>query len=258
MSSHWLPISEPLPLSRDAVHVVRVPLQADDDQIALFQSLLSPDESARADRFKVPQPRRHFIVCRATLRRLLAACLNCKPTDVEFEYGLHGKPSLRSVGGATSRIQFSVSHSADHALIAIAMDRQVGIDLEFQDPAVRILKLAKRFFSPRESAELAGLKESDQLAGFFRCWTCKEAYLKGTGFGLSFSLSKFSVSVDPYQPAKLLEVVDQPEELDRWRLISLHPAAAFSAALLIEAKADDQVKMHLWAKEAASNFSPCR
>lgn len=245
-SSPWLPISEPLRLSRDTVHVVRVALEADDDQIASLQSLLSPDESARADRYKVPQPRRHFIVCRATLRQLLAACLNCQPTDIEFEYGLHGKPSLRPIATSAPMIQFSVSHSADQALIAIAMDRQVGVDIEFQDPSVRILKLAKRFFSPRESAELFSLPECDQLAGFFRCWTSKEAYLKGTGFGLSFPLSKFSVSVDPHQPVKLIEVIDQPEELARWRLMSLDPTSAFSAAILFEAKADDQVMMSLW------------
>lgn len=234
----WPPLAEPLQLSPQAVHVVHVPLEADDRQLDRLKANLSPDESKRADRYKVLRPKQHFIVCRAVLRRLLGECLNCLPSQVEFEYGNHGKPSLRRPEPSTPRIEFSVSHSADQALIALTVGRRIGVDIEQIDSSVQTLKLAQRFFSPREASELVALPEAIQLAGFYRGWTCKEAYLKATGFGLSFPLNKFSVSLDPRLPVELLEVIDQPEELNRWRLLSLDPAGGFAAAVMFEASDD--------------------
>ena len=244
----WLPMTEPLAASPETVHVVRVPLLTDDNTLEQMKSLLSPDEIARADRYKVPVPRRHFIVCRAVLRQLLGACVKCHPKEIAFDYGPQGKPLLRQ-SSSSKGIQFSVSHSADQALIAIAVDRLTGVDIERIDPAVRILKLAQRFFSPREAAELTRLPERDQLAGFFQGWTSKEAYLKSTGFGLSFPLDKFSVSLDPHQPPRLLDVVDQPTELARWRLLPLHPIPGFAAAIMFEANSVDRVNVQQWCWE---------
>ncbi len=233
--SPWPRLAQPLQLSRQTVFVVHVPLETDDGQLDRLKSVLSPDESTRADRYKVPQPRRHFIACRAVLRQLLGECLNCSPAEVQFDYGSHGKPALRQSDSTSPRIEFSVSHSSDQALIAMTAGRLIGVDIEQQDPSVRIMKLAQRFFSAREATELMRLPEADQQAGFFRGWTCKEAYLKATGFGLSFPLNKFSVSLDPRQPAQLLEVVDQPTELTRWRLLTLSPPEGFAAAVMFEA-----------------------
>lgn len=244
-SSPWHPLVEPLSLQRDCVHIFRVSLESDDRQLEQFKALLSPDESARADRFKVAHPRRHFIVCRAVVRQLLGQCVDCDPQQVEFEYGPHGKPALRQPT-TVPRIEFSVSHSADQGLIAIAIDRQIGVDLEEMNPAVRILKLATRFFSPREATELASLPEADQLAGFYRGWTCKEAYLKATGFGLSFPLNKFSVSLNPRIPTQLIQVIDQPQELARWKLLPLQPKDGFAGAVLFEASIGDAVELKLW------------
>jgi 4'-phosphopantetheinyl transferase len=245
-SSDWLPLVAPLSLSPHTVHVIRIPLQVEDDTLSQLKTLLCPDEVARADRYKVPQPRRHFIVCRATLRQLLGTCLNCPATEIDFTYGEHGKPALQQQTAAP-RLEFSVSHSADQALIAIAHDRPIGVDIEQIDPAVRILKLATRFFSSRESAELTNLPECDQLAGFYRGWTSKEAYLKATGCGLSFPLNKFSVSLNPHQPAKLIEVIDQPDELNRWHLTALDPLPGFAAAILFYAARSEQIQLQRWS-----------
>ena len=154
--------------------------------------------------------------------------------------GTGGRPQDQTL------LDFSVSHSADLALIAIAAGRRVGVDVEQHDAKVRILKLAARFFSPREAAQLASLSEYDQLAGFYRGWTCKEAYLKATGLGLSFPLSKFTVALNPHEPASLLDVVDQPDEAARWRMQSLDVATGFSAALLVEAASHEVVHVRRW------------
>ena len=243
----WKPLTTPLALEPSLVHVVRIGLDADESSLHELRSLLSSDEAARAARYKVELPRRHFIICRAILRRLLASCLACDPRGVEFEYGAHGKPALCQSTHSGQDVRFSVSHSSDQALIAVARGRQVGVDIERIDPTVRILKLANRFFSPREAQELAGLPSCDQPGGFYKGWTCKEAYLKGTGFGLSFPLNHFSVSLNPHQPARLIEVVDQPSELTRWRLLSLDHSPDFAAALLYESATGEPVSVIQWA-----------
>ena len=245
-SSLWHPLIEPPKLSADAVHVIYVSLQSEEARIENLRSLLAPDELVRADRYKVERARRQFTICRASLRWLLASCIGSSPTEIAFEYGPHGKPALQTGSGATSRIEFSVSHSADHALIAISPNRHIGVDVEQIDETVRIIKLAERFFSKREAAELNRLPSHDQLAGFFRGWTSKEAYLKATGFGLSFPLDRFSVSLNPHQPAKLCEVVDNPTELSRWRLLSLDPIPGFAAAILFEATEQEEVALNRW------------
>lgn len=272
-------MTEPLPLTTGIVHVVRLDLAAGPDRIESLRSVLAPDELVRADRFRFDEPRRRFIVCRAALRRLLGSSLNCEPEALKFAYGPHGKPMLESggVAGETkppltldlspedegegtsgkssvsasnfdeAPLDFSVSHSGELALIAITVGRRVGVDVEQHDAMVKTLKLAARFFSPREAAQLAGLPEGDQFAGFYRGWTCKEAYLKATGFGLSFPLGKFTVALNPREPVGLLEVADQPDEAARWRMHSLHVAAGFSAALLVEAATRELVGVRQWS-----------
>ena len=252
-------------LSRDVVHVVRLNLDVPSSQVESLRSVLSHDELARADRFKFAEPRRRFIACRAALRQLLGGLLGQAATEIEFTYGLHGKPQLATSGAMVEVTmqpgrsslglpsEFSVSHSADLALIAVCGGRRVGVDLERHDAKVRIHKLATRFFSSRESAELASLPAADQLAGFYRGWTSKEAYLKATGFGLSFPLNQFTVAMNPSQPARLLDVAEQPNRSDlgneaaRWTMHSLNVADQFSAALLVEAIASENVLVRQWS-----------
>jgi 4'-phosphopantetheinyl transferase len=266
MDAHdWPELTEPLPLAGDIVHVVRLNLHADPSRIERMRSVLSPDELTRADRYNFDEPRQRFIVCRAALRQLLGECLNREAGSLAFTYGPHGKPMLmagntkapltlalspqgRGEGtGGQTQFDFSVSHSADLALIAITVGRRVGVDVERHDAKVRIHKLATRFFSPREAAELASLPECDQLVGFYRGWTCKEAYLKATGFGLSFPLSKFTVALNPHSPVSLQEVTDLPDEAARWQMHSLNVADDFSAALLVETSSRELVSVRQWS-----------
>jgi 4'-phosphopantetheinyl transferase len=245
--SDWPALNAPIAPRTDSVAVVQLDLRAELEQIAQLREVLSPDEIARADRYKFDELRRRFVVCRATLRRLLGEYSKSPPEALVFAYGPHGKPALSGQRDDVTRIEFSVSHSADVALIALAMGRRVGVDVEQHDASVKIHRLAARFFSPRETAELMGLPDEMQRSGFYRGWTSKEAYLKATGFGLSFSLSKFTVSLDPCRPAALVEVIEQADEPSRWRMHSLEMHDGFSAALLVEARADEVVSVQRWS-----------
>jgi 4'-phosphopantetheinyl transferase len=74
---------------------------------------------------------------------------------------------------------------------------------------------------------------SEQRGGF-NCWTRKEAYIKAQGLGLLLSLESFDVSLDPDQPVNLRATRPDPQEADRWTLLSLEVSPDYAAALAVE------------------------
>ena len=225
-NSTWsTPSAHPV-LSDDEVHVWRASL---DQPTADYAVLLSADEQAKAQRFRFEQDRRRFIVGRGTLRIILGRYVNSPPEKLQFEYRAHGKPVLTA-----ESLCFNLSHSEELALYAVTHNREVGIDLEHIRPIPDVGKLAEQFFSPAERAELDALPLSKKLDSFFSGWTRKEAYLKARGDGMTYPLDQFSVSMDCEQPAKLLEVKDDPQELSRWSLHTLTPAPGYIGALAVE------------------------
>ncbi|MGF1507207.1 MAG: 4'-phosphopantetheinyl transferase superfamily protein [Chloroflexi bacterium] len=134
--------------------------------------VLSPGERQRADRCLNEQARAQFVVGRAVLRWLLAALTGGPP---RIETGPYGKPYLP----AHPVVQFNLSHSAGHIVIAVDRGRAVGVDIEAVRPLPDAAALAEVAFSPAERAAAAA-----DLDEFFTLWTRKEALLKamGTGF----------------------------------------------------------------------------
>jgi 4'-phosphopantetheinyl transferase len=217
-------------LSGDEVHVWRASL---DQPAADYAMLLSTDEQGRGERFRFEQERRRFIVGRGTLRIILGRYLNLAPENLEFEYRPHRKPVL-SAGLLQPELNFNLSHSEEMMLLAVTQTREVGVDLEYIRPSLDVEKLAEQFFSPSERAELDALPSNKRLNSFFSGWTRKEAYLKARGDGMTYPLDQFSVCMDCDQPAKLLEVKDDPRELSRWSFHNLTPAPGYVGALAVE------------------------
>ena len=151
--------------------------------------ILSPDEIERAASFKFELHRRRFIAARSILRMILAHLLDASPQAIELSPGPHGKPQLAS----ESPIRFNVSHSADVALFAFALQREVGVDVEVRRTVEDAEQLAARFFSPGEAAQLRELSEPERSAEFLRLWTYKEACVKALGEGLAFPLDGIEI-----------------------------------------------------------------
>ena len=154
------------------------------------------EEKIRAERLKLAQSRKRFIITRGSLKQKLGHFLDCSPETLRFSYGEHGKPVLAEKYAANP-IAFSVSHSGDRCLIALTKQQQIGIDLEKINHHTDYLAIAKRYFSITELVALNALPDTSRRRGFFAGWTRKEAFLKSIGAGLSFGLDSFEVSVDP-------------------------------------------------------------
>jgi len=119
-------------------------------------------------------------------------------------------------------------------LYGFACDRAIGIDLEYIRSVMDVQQIARRFFSPSESAFILNLPDEEKTAAFFRGWTAKEAYLKATGDGLSGSLDKIEVSLLPNEPVRLVKIDDNAQIAAQWRLHSLIPATNYVATLAVE------------------------
>ena len=228
----WLPEEPCWTIESHEVHVWRLAFTTTPAALNGLSAVLSPDEESRAAAFHFERDRRRFISTRGLLRRLLGKYASQPPDRIEFVYAVHGKPRLAETDNDLN-LQFNVAHSGNLALLAVARDLPLGIDVEQIRPLIEGEQIARRYFSPREVADYLSLPEADRQAAFFRCWTRKEALLKGWGSGLSTPLSEFSVSLLPGEPAILRE--GSGLDARPWRLYDLHPAAGYSAALAVSA-----------------------
>lgn len=201
-------------------------------------SVLSTDEVARANRFHFEKDRNHFSRCRSALRQLLADYLELRPDVIRFEYSANGKPHIIASQNARA-LRFNVSHSGGMALIAIGCEHRLGVDVEKIRTDVDTEALAERFFSTRERAALHALADELRVAGFYACWTRKEAFLKATGDGLSFPLADFSVTTDPFLNPVLDEVRDDEELPGNWLLKDINVPEGFRAAIAVDRDAMD-------------------
>jgi 4'-phosphopantetheinyl transferase len=222
------------------VHVWRIHLDARSPRPPT--PILSPDELARAGRFKFPGDREHFMAAREALRRILAGYLGAAAETLQFSYGAQGKPALEG-SFARDGLDFNLAHSRGLALIAVSRGRRLGIDLEWIRPDVADEGIAERFFAPAEVQKLGALRREDRDLAFFRCWTRKEAYIKARGEGLSIPLNSFSVSLSPEETPRLVSVEGQPSEVSHWTLHELEPGSGFAAALAVEGLVS---RLHLW------------
>jgi 4'-phosphopantetheinyl transferase len=211
------------------VFLVRLALDEGPGGWAADSDVLSDDERQRAMRFRFERDAATFARTRAGLRTVLGAFLGMSPASVRFRFGPFGKPRLEQ----DSEFDFNVTHSSGLALLAVACRRRVGIDVEAMRPMSDWSLVA--FLSPRERAEIERLPLQRRESAFFRCWTRKEAWLKATGEGLHFAPERFSVSVGPEAPARLIEVEGVPEAPRLWDLRDLDVGDRHRASLAVEA-----------------------
>lgn len=204
------------------------------DDVSLLQKLLNAEESARAARFHFERDRRRYIVGRGRLRQTLAGELGIEPTAVVFEYGDKDKPSLSH--SHESRLQFNLSHSADLALLGIAVDREIGVDVEIIRPMDNEDSVAADCFSDVEYRQYASCASELRSRAFFNAWTRKEAFIKALGEGLSHPLKTFDVSLLPNEEPRLIRVGTAQGGECGWRLVALEPSPGFVAAAVISAQ----------------------
>lgn len=227
-NSKWLEPPAVLSLRAGEVHVWRIGLEQPDESLQRFRRTLEPNELERAGRFHFERLQRYFVVSRGFLRYVLARYLDEKPGELRFAYNDYGKPSL----AGENSLRFNMSHSHEVAVVGVAYDAALGIDVEHIRADFASEEIARRFFSRLEVETFDSLPKEEQVAAFFRCWTRKEAYIKAIGKGLSQALDHFDVTLAPGEPAALLRA--DAEDALSWSLSDIDVGPGYASALAVE------------------------
>ncbi len=198
---------------------------------------LSLAERERAARFKFLPDKTHYLIAHVALRSILGMYLNVHPDKIEFSSGPVGKPQLaqKFLG---SEIKFNLSHSGEIALIAITRAIEVGIDVERIQEDFAFESIAQRFFTSREVAALQDLPPDLRREAFYKCWTSKEALIKGKGLGLSGSLDEVQIRLTATGVLVIAALAD-------WALAELSPISGYAAALAIN-QIDGESRCYRW------------
>lgn len=217
----------------------------------VLAALLSGDERVRAARFAFDRDRQRFVLSHALLRLLLSRYTHMHARQIHFATGPHGKPAISGAGAASQPIQFSLSHSGPIALVAVARGLAVGVDVEVRKADVDALKLAQRFFAPRESQLITAAEGDDRARMFYRLWAAKEAYLKGKGVGLSLGLDRVDVVFDGMSPVATVRWTDSGTIDQPWTIRSLSLPDHLVGAVAVEG---DAWELHHYESTAYSFY----
>jgi 4'-phosphopantetheinyl transferase len=209
----------------DTVHLWHLSIASAAVPTQSLQHVLSPDERAGLHGAAEPY-RRDFVVVRSAVRAVLGAYLALPPEEVALRRGRWGKPEIANVEGAP---RFNVSHAGDAALIAVAADRDVGVDVEGIRPRRDAAGLATRFFPADESVLVRSRDAAGRETVFLRLWTRKEAIVKAAGGrlaqGLRLSVAHEGRSFTTSDPTRRLPGM--------WWVCDLDVPLGYAAALAV-------------------------
>ena len=166
------------------------------DNVSQLKKRLTADEIAKVERYRMPSSQTQALYVRNYLRAILSlySCLSAE--EWRFEYGEKGKPRLIEKQQIETGLNFNISHSKEHLLIAVCQREgkslQLGVDIEHARSSTNIDSIMKHYFSDTELTDLLKLNKEEQRERFFDLWALKESYIKATGKGLATSLRSFS------------------------------------------------------------------
>ena len=160
-----------------------------------YERTLAEDELERRDRFRFPEDQHLFLVSHALVRTALSKYVDVPPERWRFVTNEYGRPAIAEPSNVSSLI-FNLSHTKGLAACLVALDREVGVDVEDFGRSGDLLGVADRYFSPSEVRDLRALPQDQQWRRFFCYWTLKESYIKAKGKGLTIPLEQFSFDLD--------------------------------------------------------------
>ena len=157
-------------------------------------AILSAEELRRASHFRRERDRRRFVAGRTFVRECLGELLGVGPDRIVFGAGAFGRPEI--LAPATS-LSFSLAHAGGQALLAVASNGRVGVDIEEQHAAPNAEALAPRALAPEELEQFHARPAGERESFFLERWTAKEALLKAAGIGFSCDPASLALARDP-------------------------------------------------------------
>jgi 4'-phosphopantetheinyl transferase len=234
------------------VHVWCVPLDRPPYPVEALRSILSPEEQARAARFRFDADRRRAVVGRGLLRVLLSGCGAGEASGFRFGSGPHGRPLL--TGSDVAAVDFNVAHSGGWVMIALARGGRVGVDVEEMRALGDMDGLLDRFFAPGEVRSIRALEPELRESAFFACWTRKESFVKALGDGISLGLDRFEVELRPGWAPRLISIDGSESGARRWTLWSAAPDETHRSAVATDVTG--AVRAWMWSADGLRSWTP--
>jgi 4'-phosphopantetheinyl transferase len=160
---------------------------------------------------------------RRSIETVVGRYLGLSPSSVVLRRSATGKPELDG-----SPLCVSLAHSGQVAIVAVAEEREVGVDIERLRAGTESWSLVSHALTQAERARLEALPRSRRSEAFLWMWAGKEALLKAVGIGLG--LDPALIELDG------AEVVATPPALgapDDWTLVEV-PLPGYAAALALK------------------------
>ncbi len=196
------------------------------------RALLTEQEEARRQRFVFEKDRHQDLVTRALVRTVLSGYADVDPTAWRFVENRWGRPEISEPSGV-GPLHFNLSHTRGLIACAVAMKREIGVDVEDVTRRTPIQDLAPTVFAPAELHALWALPSTDWRERFFVLWTLKEAYIKARGMGLAIPLEQFAFQLED---AARIGVAFDPRLDDdpaKWQFRSVRPSDSHRLALAV-------------------------
>ena len=201
----------PQPLQAGHIHLWLLDVRQFDNGLAEQALLLmSNDERERAQKFI--RGKEEYIASRWLLRKVLGQYLQQAPASLVFSRREKGKPYI-----ANNPLNFNLSHSGHWALLALARDMELGVDIEQSRDSRDLLGIAENYYHPDEYAQLRQQQGDEQIRFFYQLWTLKEALLKALGVGISAGLENLNFHLGDAISVSLSPVLQAQSVTDKWQ-----------------------------------------
>ncbi|MEP3046461.1 MAG: 4'-phosphopantetheinyl transferase superfamily protein [Roseibium sp.] len=210
---------EPL-VSKDRVAVWWLSLEdIHKDDLAKLEALLIDEELARANLFHFERDRQIYVAAHGICRGLLSYCLGQGAQSWRFSIEDHGKPELicRPDG---PKVRVNISHTRGLAAVALTLENDIGVDVEWRQRNARVEDLAKRMFAESERQLVQNASDNEKQNVFLTFWTLKEAYVKAIGKGLSQPLDAFAFTLEDLKISFRDPLAGEPTQ---WHFERYHP-----------------------------------
>jgi 4'-phosphopantetheinyl transferase len=236
------------PLQPDEVRVFYAFTEAlaDPELARRCRAAISAEESAREQRFRFQDDRDSYLLAHALCRTVLAQLCGAEPLALRFEAGEHGRPELISPR-CDPRLRFNISHTRGLVACAVALEHDVGVDVERLERRVQIDQLAASVFSDAERAALERLADDARRARFFELWTLKEAYIKAVGKGLALRLSAITLELEAAAPPRIAFAPPVDDDPRAWWLHVRQLAPGYMLAAALRAPLPSRIAVERWS-----------
>ena len=224
-----------LSLELNAVQLWGIVLDGSSRCLERCRQWLDEGEQQRAARLVREEDRSRFVLAHGGLRAVLSRYLGTGPGMIALHRSAEGKPFLTKELDGQPTITFNMSHAHGRALIAVSMEREVGVDLERIRPDVEVAKLSERYFAPSEHTRIMEADQEQRAGRFFRYWVSKEAVLKAQGVGLQ-ALSQCVVLLGADGVGAEIRVPEGSRLQDDWTVRLLSCGEGWEAAVAAQGK----------------------